>query len=469
MLTTHQNQKFLEALEILLISKRLVIKGSAGVGKTYMVNELIKELMVKFNIYSANQIYCSASTNKAVGVLKEKVTEDVTFITAHAALKMKRKIDKKTGKKSFEPSFHEKYPPLQGVKLFIIDEASMIPLHLLYYIEEYATRFNCVVIYIGDNKQLNPVGETDSPVFLGRPTYHNKGMYTEVPEGFSHLRHYPDYDVLFQEYAEVELTEIVRQKGGNPIIDLSRNLDSIKSKQDMRNEIGGYIYTYDEEKIIETLAAINGTDELKYLAWSNKDVDTMNMKVRKRIYGTPAKIELGESIVFDEPYGDYFTNQEVKVSTLHKRKKKFYFLEQAVYGGTDIMGELELEYYSINPTEQKKTIPGSWEYSDEIDLKDNIIIVHENSEKILTDKLRELNAIASRGLIPWTEYYAFLEQFAQIKYNHALTVHKSQGSTFGKAIVNIKNINFNQDVYERERLLYTAITRAADLLILYNV
>lgn len=468
MLTIHQNQKFLEALEILSKSKRLVIKGSAGVGKTYMVNELIKQLMVNLNIYSANQIYCSASTNKAVGVLKDKVTEDVTFVTAHQALKMKRKIHK-DGKKTFEPSFHEKYPPLKGVKLFIIDEASMIPLHLLYYIEEHATRNNCIVIFLGDSKQLNPVGETDSPVFLGKPFLYDKNRYESLPEGFDHLRKYPGNDVVFKSYPEIELTEIVRQKGGNPIIDLSRNLDSIKLKQDIRNEVGGYIYTYDEEKIIETLAAVNGTDELKYLAWTNKDVDTMNMKVRKRIYGTPSKIELGETIVFDEPYGDYFTNQEVKVNTLHVRKKMFSFLEKAVYGQADIYGEIELEYYSINPIEKKVTKPGSWEYTGEIELQDTIIVIHENSEKELTNKIKEMNAMASRGMIPWVEYYSFLELFAQIKYNHALSIHKSQGSTFNKAIVNIKNVNFNQDPYEKERLLYTAITRASELLILYNV
>ena len=44
-----------------------------------------------------------------------------------------------------------------------------------------------------------------------------------------------------------------------------------------------------------------------------------------------------------------------------------------------------------------------------------------------------------------------------------------QGSTFEKTIINIKNINFNQDASEKERLLYTAITRASELLILYNV
>ena len=174
-----------------------------------------------------------------------------------------------------------------------------------------------------DNKQLNPVGETDSPVFLGRPVIVDKDTYDVVPEKFDYMRKYNNFDAVFIKYPEVELTEIVRQKGGNPIIDLSRDLKSIKNKIDNRNDIGGYIYTQDRDKIIESLAAVNGTDALKYLAWSNKDVDLMNMEVRRRIYGTPAKIELGETIVFDEPYDDYYTNQEVKVEKLFKRRTNF--------------------------------------------------------------------------------------------------------------------------------------------------
>ena len=41
--------------------------------------------------------------------------------------------------------------------LFIIDEASMVNDELLDYIEEHATKNNCRVIFIGDDKQLNPV------------------------------------------------------------------------------------------------------------------------------------------------------------------------------------------------------------------------------------------------------------------------------------------------------------------------
>ena len=47
--------------------------------------------------------------------------------------------------------------------------------------------------------------------------------------------------------------------------------------------------------------------------------------------------------------------------------------------------------------------------------------------------------------------------------------NKMQGSTYKQAILNIRDIRINRDLQERERLLYTGVTRASELLILYNV
>ncbi len=44
-----------------------------------------------------------------------------------------------------------------------------------------------------------------------------------------------------------------------------------------------------------------------------------------------------------------------------------------------------------------------------------------------------------------------------------------QGSTYKEAILNIGNIGFNSDMAEKQKMLYTAITRASDLVILNNV
>ena len=86
----------------------------------------------------------------------------------------------------------------------------------------------------------------------------------------------------------------------------------------------------------------------------------------------------------------------------------------------------------------------------------------------------------------WRDYYAFKEacllltniinpmngtiMFSRdLDYGFSLTSHKSQGSTYKQAIINIKNIEMNPNKKEKKRLLYTAITRASDLVILYNV
>jgi len=80
-----------------------------------------------------------------------------------------------------------------------------------------------------------------------------------------------------------------------------------------------------------------------------------------------------------------------------------------------------------------------------------------------------MNKNCKQNLLTFEERNKFLASFASFKYNHALTVHKSQGSTYKTTVLNIRDISFNQNEKEKQRLFYTGITRASDLLILYNV
>lgn len=473
MLTPHQEQKLIDALILLQDNDRLVIKGSAGVGKTFMVNQLIKELRRQIS----GTFYASAPTNKAVAVLKEKITGDrnTALITIQKALKIQRVINPENGKVEFKPKVDKKYPPLKGVKYLIVDESSMLSLQNLMDIEEHSKIQGCKVIFIGDEKQLNPVGESNSPVFLGKPVI--------VPNEKFNLKEYPYvhevYDeentVVFIPYPEVELSEIVRQRDGNPIINLSRNLNLINSKESSKTESGGYIFTDDYNKIIKTLAYVNGSDELKYLAYTNTEVNKVNKDVRKEIYGlNPAKIEIEETIVFDAPYKDFYTNEEIKVERLLVREKVFTFKTGIDVKNKSIKTETAtLKYYSINYKEATKEVFDSedvWDSKNSLkQIEDNVIVIHEDSEKKLNDISIYLKNKAKNRQIEWIDYYSFVEQFASMKYNHAITIHKSQGSTYKQAILNVRDANLNQDILERTRLFYTAVTRASDLLILYNV
>lgn len=427
-LTPHQNQALEESLDLLRINNFVVIQGSAGVGKTTMVNSLIKRLPKS----KGRRLVCSAPTHKALAVLSEKVDQiqHVDFATIHSLLKMKMQYTK-NGKKDFKPSYSEKYPPLKHVAYVVLDEASMIGKDMLKFITHFAPTQNTKIIFIGDIKQINPVGEDDSPVFM-------------------------------QDYPTVELTEIIRQGANNPIIALSRDLERIKTREAdivplTEKKAIGFEFSSDTARVIKNLAAVNGTNQLKYLAWTNKEVDSINKRVRDAIYTNPRKIEQGESIILNAPYGEQFqNNEEIKVNTLIVATHKFSYFTAKGLGIKTEQKVVELKCYFINPLQPSKPQLNS------------IAVIHEDSEQEYTKICRLLKNRAINRQIPWVDYYDFLNGFADYKYNHAISVHKSQGSSFKNVILNVRNLKLNRNKVELERLLYTAVTRASDLLILYK-
>ena len=185
--------------------------------------------------------------------------------------------------------------------------------------------------------------------------------------------------------------------------------------------------------------------------------------MRARIYGeSPRKIEVGETLVFDSPFKeDYYTNQEVKVKESKVKEKQFNYPSEKVKDAFEkitVFKPINFKCYSINP-----------KISPETGIKEeNIIIIHEDSEEEFNNLLKNLRSMCSARIIEWVDYFKFKENFADVKYNHAITVHKSQGSTYNQAIVNVKNLGLNRNKSERKRLLYTAVTRASKLLILYK-
>lgn len=433
MLTPHQQEKHDEVIDLLRKGhNRILLLGDAGVGKTYLAGELVKSLKRDRTInpnYNNGSTFVTAPTNKALAVLKTKVHENVEFATIHSALKLVRKINTRTGKVSFIKGW-SKTDNFRNCKLAFIDETSMLNSEIEggydaenNYQRGHLDNYNFPIIYLGDDKQINPVGEPFSPVF-------HKG------------------------YPIVRLTEIVRQKHGNPIIDLSRDIDMIFfMTPSLTVEGKGYMYNDNKDDIIEMLAEVNGTDEVKYLAFTNDAVDGMNKIVRERRYGTPNKIEKGETIVFNSPMGEFYTNREVKVEhfdiitqDMPVPKHSTQFDKEGLpYNGLDT---IKMKFYHVN---------GAFN------------VVHEHSQQAYIDIVKQLTYNCSKLGWNWKGKFYFEELFADIKYNHAITVHKSQGSTYKTSIINIGNIMFNRNAEERQRLLYTAVTRASDLIMLNNV
>lgn len=422
--TAHQAEKMDELNTLLKRGiKRINLVGSAGVGKTFCVRDLVvkkvNDLSRRSGRWAVESVFITAPTNKALSILQGKIPKDssVVFSTTHSALKMVRDINPKTGNVSFRPAYSEKNRPFEGCVMAIVDEASMLETKILDMLDD----FNFPIIFVGDDKQINPIGEPFSPVF-------HRG------------------------YPTIELTEIIRQGEGNPIIELSRNLDLIGKRQSEVNSDGyGYLFSNDMDSIISNLAEVNGTDELKYLAWSNAEVDGMNDKVRRKRYGrSPNKIELGETIVLNAPKGEHWTNKEIKVEDLKLVTENVRIptaYSKYGMGGVSNTDSIKMRTYRIN---------------------DDFSVVHEQSQNMFNTILSTIKVNCAKFGWNWKGKYFFEEQFADTKYNHAITVHKSQGSTYREAVVNVGNIKYNKNLAEQKRLLYTGVTRPEKLLILYN-
>jgi hypothetical protein len=77
-------------------------------------------------------------------------------------------------------------------------------------------------------------------------------------------------------------------------------------------------------------------------------------------------------------------------------------------------------------------------------------------------KLEYLNIIEKKINRIWKDWQEnVIDRFAQLNYGYAITVHKSQGSTFKNVFIDIMDIFENFNKKERLKCIYTAITRSS--------
>jgi ATP-dependent exoDNAse (exonuclease V) alpha subunit len=96
-----------------------------------------------------------------------------------------------------------------------------------------------------------------------------------------------------------------------------------------------------------------------------------------------------------------------------------------------------------------------------------IHVLHEESQdeykKILN--LLKLKAIEKKGKDKtWVKYYNFVRRYADVNYSYSISCHKSQGSTYKNVFVLDDDIEANYHIEERNRIKYTAYTRASEKL-----
>jgi hypothetical protein len=175
------------------VNKRSLIytlSGSAGTGKTFLTNHIIK------TIFRGKRVLVSAPTHKAVRVI-EAFTK-LTGKTAHSLHGLRPNFNLSNfniDKVKFESLGINKF---NKYDIIIMDESSMVGKDLYKLTKIRALQYNTMVIFIGDKLQLLPVREeTISEVFNSQYNYNltdiiRQANTNEIIELLIMLR----YDVL---------------------------------------------------------------------------------------------------------------------------------------------------------------------------------------------------------------------------------------------------------------------------------
>lgn len=408
-----------------------LLTGCAGVGKTYLLGDLVDEMK------KHGKVLVTAPTNKAVKVLKRFIITTTDFSTTHSALGMKEHIDE-SGNLTFKRDPMLGYPA-DNYTHIVVDEASMIGDEMFVELIQLSESGKKILL-VGDPLQIPPVNHEFAPPF--------------------------DREVRRTYNIEVSSLEtIVRQAENSSILQFSKHIREnihkpiqILNSQEVKNDIfmikrreEGEIFQNQILPLYKSEHYNRSTDYIKVIAWRNKTVDKYNDMIRKYIFGDNLpKIVQGEKLILDAPVMDgrkviIATNEEVEVLSCEVRTEENF----------------NMKYYWTRVRVIDRGV------FDEYMLK----VIHEDSEDRYKEILR-LQAILAKSYpkksyqakSAWLDYYEFIQYWHHVKYSYCITAHKSQGSTYNIAYVHKWDIDTNINVYERNRILYTACTRPSQTL-----
>ena len=435
----------------------LVMRGSAGTGKTTLAAAIVKALA------SLQQhMVLLAPTGRAAKVL--------SLYAGHPAYTIHRRIYRQ---KSLEGGFELGFNVAHDT-LFIVDEASMIangetPLldDLMSFV--YNGR-NCRLMLIGDRAQLPPVGETESPALL--------------PEV---LRSYG-----LKVYA-CTLNEVLRQSQESGILFNAtriRNLPQTPSEgrgniQLPRLRIDGFtdIHIVPGDELIESLATSYskvGMDETLVVTRSNKRANIYNQGIRNQVLGREEELCTGDQLMIVK--NNYYWNGNVNDNVNGNGNGNVNdndnnaSLEFIANGDLAVVRRVRHvhEQYGFRFAEVTMTFP---DY-DDYELTATVMLdtltseapaLTRDQQQLLYNKVMEDYAdIRSKAerikKIKQDRYYNAL----QIKFAYAATCHKAQGGQW--AHIYVDQGYMTDDMLNSDYLhwLYTAFTRATEQLFLVN-
>lgn len=405
------------------------LSGPAGTGKTYLLGWVLAQV--------ERNVRLSATTNKAAAVCGQ-LAPGCDARTIHHLLGLQPEADHRKGRMVLK---RKRDPKVKGGELVIVDEASMIDSELLRTIRTYAAEIGFQVLFVGDGYQLPPIFEAESPAFATLPTS--------------------------------RLTTVHRQALGNPILSAATDFRMVLDGNPFPVLLGhdrGLLRADDFEFpvwMVQEFATRDyerDPDHCRAIAWTNRRVIELNRIIRRRLIGPDADrwpILPGETFVVNEALVEddelqFPTESRVRVSRVSASTMtdKETGIEVTGHWCQVANAQNAGELFVPADREAAAALLGAYarkgrELQRQCDAWKK---AGHSSPPDLDDERRAA----------WREFFAWKGRMADLRPPHACTVHKSQGSTFNLAFIDLADIGRCTRADLIARLVYVALTRPRD-------
>ncbi|MGB1622044.1 MAG: ATP-dependent DNA helicase [Synechococcus sp.] len=422
-----------------------VLSGFAGSGKTFLSMRLLRQVEDSGVCWTV-----VAPTHKAVGVLRQALELEglnPTWYpsTIHRLLRLKLK---RSGDAELCEPTEQTALALEHLGLVLIDEASMVDSTLLGIALQCAHPFKTRLVFVGDPAQLPPVGESNSPVFA------------------------------MQRACAATLTEVVRHQG--PVLQLASCLREGRLPCQMppllpaiRDPRGQVHALPQKEWLNQARVALreaslqDNPDAARILCYTNRTLERLVPHARRAIHGEmadqmsvlPGEVLITRSAVMapasrdgeetgEEPDMVLGSNREVVVRDVTPESCDLAdFGLSAADGPVPVIETLSAEVSSGDLTLTLRLQPpvGS--------------AARQQLDGVM-QRLRQQarDAGKANGRAIWRRFFLIRDAFAALGPAAVLTVHRSQGSSFGEVFV-APDV-FRADPQIRQQLCYVAVSRA---------
>lgn len=526
-LTNDQKEIYNKLMDFIKSDKEreILLIGYAGTGKTTMVTKFINDLI---NNNICKKIVMAAPTHKAVNIAKSKLFDNsqndskllrnINIMTIHRLLNYQSYIDSE-GNKYFAKGNIDTNWTIYN--LIVVDECSMLSNQIISDIRlnlNNPLNIKIKILYVGDPAQLPPVNQSDSKIFncgikslcmdkIIRTNNQNIMELSNEHRKWIFSNNMNDLPCVADYLCEKISLFSTRNKELKSWLDNFINIIKTRDNNGFQQENNEFNDNHNDNII---------------LTWTNKKCNQYNQYVREKIFNKKDldHYEIGEILIFGdfhrikrivlseedkeiEEFISFYTSEQVKLNDIEIIKYRF---EKIKYKrNNEITDELNIEFEKrinkINKLIDIEIDVYKFKINKLSDIVENNIVEEYTVLTIHPDSLKSWNKICEEyehiilklkktcykmirklknNNMTKCDLHSEVEKkinklykdwqdkaidcFAQLNYGYAITVHKSQGSTFQNVFIDISDILDNNNVSETSKCLYTAITRSSNTL-----